>query len=138
MYFDNKGKQVPCPDAAAGLYIRSRSGERVHVNLPPTACGFQIGETSQIQSGGLLQATPHFVQSTQAGRVTRESFAIFLEPEFEDPLSIPKGKTMEDCSDKTLPKQMVPLCSRWKPGQTFGEFHVATVTAFTNCSTDEA
>jgi isopenicillin N synthase-like dioxygenase len=132
MYFssssDQQQEQVSCPDETAGLYIQSRSGEIVHMSIPTTACGFQIGETSQIQSGGLLRATPHAVRS--ASGVTRESFALFLEPEFETPLNLPPGKsTLED--DGTMPPTVVPLHARWKPGQTFGDFHVATVSAFT-------
>ena len=127
-----QAKQTPCPDETAGLYIQSRSGKTVRVSLPESACGFQIGETSQIQSGGLLQATPHAVRSSSG--VTRESFALFLEPLFDDPLKIPPDKTLADCmgpSEASLPPSMTPLSARWKPGQTFGDFHVATVTAFT-------
>jgi hypothetical protein len=127
MYLDKEGQVVPaCPDEAAGLYIQARSGDRVQVRLPPNACGFQIGETSQIQSGGLLQATPHAVlparQHYDDGRmITRESFAVFLEP-----------KTVEDCQAVTakLPASVLPVKARWKPGQTFGDFHLATVQAF--------
>jgi isopenicillin N synthase-like dioxygenase len=130
MYFSSSSDQqqeVSCPDETAGLYIQSRSGEVVRVCIPTTACGFQIGETSQIQSGGLLRATPHAVRSASG---TRESFALFLEPEFETPLDLPPGKiTLED--DGTMPPTVVPLSARWKPGQIFGDFHVATVSAFT-------
>lgn len=116
-----------------GLYIQSRTGEVLRAQLPSQALGFQIGETSQIQSGGVLQATPHAVRSaTQAG-ITRETFAVFLEPEFDDVLEIPIGKTLVDCQDPStpLPPSVLPLKARWKQGQTFGDFHVATVTAFT-------
>ena len=132
MYLVEGRRQITCPDESAGLYIQSRSGTTVRVSLPKSACGFQIGETSQIQSGGLLQATPHAVRSSGGG-VSRESFALFLEPEFHDPLKIPPNKTIEDCmgpSEASLPPSMTPLSARWKPGQTFGDFHVTTVTAF--------
>jgi hypothetical protein len=138
MYLDKDGQVVPsCPDDAAGLYIQARSGERVQVRLPPDACGFQIGETSQIQSGGLLQATPHAVlparrQYDDGRMITREAFAVFLEPEFDAPLAIPAGKTVEDCQRVTakLPASVLPVKARWQPFQTFGDFHIATVTAF--------
>ena len=110
--------------------------------LPSTACGFQIGETSQIQSGGVLQATPHAVQPPRSSDepsnevtlgVTRESFAVFLEPDFDDSLAIPDGKSVQDCqaADTKLPPSVVPLAKRWKAGQTFGDFHFATVSQFT-------
>lgn len=133
IYMDGNGKQVPSPDPAAGLYIQARSGEQVQVRLPANACGFQIGETSQIQSGGLLQATPHAVMPAKAAGVTRETFAVFLEPEFDAPLAIPAGKTVSDCQADTakLPPTVLPVNARWRVGQTFGDFHNATVQAFT-------
>jgi hypothetical protein len=138
MYLNEHGDIVddnnPEDTTAGGLYIQSRSGRIVRVCLPPTACGFQIGETSQIQSGGLLQATPHAVRpgSNNNCMISRESFAVLMEPEFNTPLNIPFGKTVHDCQehDAKLPSTILPLRQRWKPGQTFGDFHVATVTAF--------
>ena len=143
MYFLNNAttgskEQVPSTkgnDATGGLHIQTRTGDIVRAIIPETCCAFQIGETSQIQSGGLLQATPHMVNANAARRgVTRESFAVFLEPEFHTPLKIPVGKSLSDVVDlqrKLLPPTMVPLDRRWKSGQTFGDFHVATVSTFT-------
>lgn len=134
MYLDSDGKETACPDQQAGLYIQDRLGKIHKVSLPADACGFQIGETSQIQSGGCLQATPHAVRPAGTGDVSRETFAVFLEPEFSEPLTIPKGKTVIDCQapDVKLPSSVLPLKDRWSPGSTFGDFHLATVTAFTN------
>jgi hypothetical protein len=133
MYLNSMGEQIACPDDTSGLYIQSRFGENVRVRLPASACAFQIGETSQIQSGGLLQATPHAVRSSGVPGVTRESFALFLEPEFHTVLEIPPNKSLRDCTSPNahLPISLVPLSSRWNPGQTFGDFHNATVSAFT-------
>jgi isopenicillin N synthase-like dioxygenase len=131
MYVDSNGNKLDDPnDDDAGLYIQARSGDIVRVQLHPDALGFQIGETSQIQSGGILQATPHAVQASKQLNMTRESFAVFLEPEFDDPLSLPSNKTVEDVQDRPLPSTVIPLKARWKPGQTFGDFHLATVSAF--------
>lgn len=58
LYIEN-GRIVACPDPQSGLYIKSRSGKLVHAELPPDSLAFQIGETSQVHTGGLLQATPH-------------------------------------------------------------------------------
>jgi isopenicillin N synthase-like dioxygenase len=134
MYLNEQGRAVACAkDDTAGLYIQARSGEIVPVKLPPDACGFQIGETSQIMSGGVLQATPHAVRPTKQPGITREAFAVFLEPDFEDPLELPTGKTAEDvqATETPLPPSVSPLRTRWKPGQTFGDFHEATVSSFT-------
>lgn len=132
MFLDDKGQEVTNVPAGAGLFVQTRSGQVVRVSMPPTVCGFQIGETSQIQTGGLLQATPHAVKSASLPGVTRESFAVFLEPHFDEPLEIPQGRTLEQCQEATavLPPTVQPLRQRWKPGQTFGDFHVATISAF--------
>lgn len=59
LYIDSNGKIVECPDLQAGLYIKSRNGRLAHARLPENALAFQIGETTQVHTGGLLQATPH-------------------------------------------------------------------------------
>mmetsp|Transcript_7875 Transcript_7875/g.16439 ORF Transcript_7875/g.16439 Transcript_7875/m.16439 type:complete len:391 (+) Transcript_7875:270-1442(+) len=135
MFLDENGNQMENPDPEhAGLWIQARSGTLFKVGLPTHCVAFQIGETSQIQSGGVLQATPHAVQPPRNGQgVTRESFAVFLEPEFEEPLNVPPGKTVDDCqgTDIKLPPTVVPLRKRWKAGQKWGDFHHVTVSGFT-------
>ncbi|GKZ00704.1 hypothetical protein MPSEU_001022400 [Mayamaea pseudoterrestris] len=135
IYLDSDGIELAggCPDADAGLYIQSRSGQVVKAVLPPNACAFQIGETSQIQSGGILQATPHAVKPPRQAGITRESFALFMEPEFTHELSIPPARSLNDVQDLSvaLPANVLPLKARYKLGQTFGDFHHATVSAFT-------
>lgn len=139
--FLRDGTPVPCPDATSGLYIRARTGERVRVSLPDDHCAFQIGETSQILSGGVLRATPHAVLCGLSSHgVTRESFAVFLEPEFDHALHVPRGFAVEDChgvvgDDDDAGLGLQPLSARWKPGQTFGDFHLATVSSFTTTTT---
>lgn len=59
--------QVPCPDDNAGLYIRTRDGETVRVTAPSDWLLFQIGESAQIHTGGVLQvcvanSCPHMPQ----------------------------------------------------------------------------
>ena len=134
MYLEEDGTQVACPDSDAGLYIMSRTGKLVHVSLPSGSLGFQIGETSQIHTGGILQATPHAVRGCRAGdkKISRESFAVFMEPEFDDDMDLPQGKTVEDVQRQTvhLPKTVRTLQSRWSQGQNFGEFSAATFAAF--------
>jgi len=133
MFLDANGQPVACPDPErSGLFVQARSGgPPVKVHIPVTDCAFQIGESSQIVSGGLLQATPHAVLCSTGG-ATRESFAVFLEPEFGAPLDVPAGKTIEDCQGVVANPELKlpPLKARWKPGQTFGDFHLATVSAF--------
>jgi isopenicillin N synthase-like dioxygenase len=47
-----------------GLYVRNRKSELIKVTIPADCIAFQIGETAQIHSGGILQATPHAVKGT--------------------------------------------------------------------------
>ena len=51
------------------------------VNIPADAVAYQIGETSQILSGGKLQATPHVVVTNpNTSGVSRNTMAVFMGP----------------------------------------------------------
>jgi len=139
IYTNKEGKVCENPDPLSGLYVRSRSGKLVKVNLPKedNCISFQIGETSQIHSGGLLQATPHAVRGAsgeKARGISRQTFAVFMEPEYDGTMELPAGKTVEDVQTseaaKHLPASVRTLASRWKKGQDFGEFSEATFSAF--------
>lgn len=133
IYLEQDGTPVACPDEKAGLYIKSRTGKLVHVSLPLGSLGFQIGETSQIHTGGILQATPHAVRGCiDSDKISRESFAVFMEPEMDGDMDLPSGKTVHDVQRSTghLPLTVKTLKSRWTPGMNFGEFSDATFAAF--------
>lgn len=139
MYLNANGEEVANPDPTAGLYLKSRSGEVVQARIPADCLAFQIGESQQIHSGGLLQATPHCVRAGDrtlaANRgVSRETFGLFLQPEFDWPMSVPSGRTPADASRgssrASLPPGVTPLASRWDPAQTFGDFSNATLGAY--------
>lgn len=132
MYLDADGNQVRCEDEKSGLYVQARNGQICHVSLPDDAIGFQIGETSQIHSGGVLQATPHAVRGSSIPNITRQAFAVFMEPEYHGTMNLPIDRTVEDVQDASikLPSSVKTLCSRWKPGMNFGEFSEATFSAF--------
>ena len=59
LYLDGEGNVVDPPDVQAGLYIKSRDGRLVRARIPEGAVAFQVGETAQVHTGGLLKATPH-------------------------------------------------------------------------------
>lgn len=135
MYLDSNGNIVECPDAKAGLYIKSRNGKLVHAKLPANALAFQVGETAQIHTGGLLQATPHAVRGCKgSSNVSRETFAIFMEPEYHSKMDLPVGRSLADTqcieAEQHLPSTVRTLRSRWKMGMSFGEFSNATFAAF--------
>lgn len=62
--------------------------------MDPTCLAFQIGETAQIVSGGIVEATPHAVvrgeEEIREG-LNRNTFAVFMGPKFNERLNVPKG-----------------------------------------------
>ncbi|XP_050211941.1 uncharacterized protein LOC126662090 isoform X2 [Mercurialis annua] len=60
--FKRDGVDIPCPDSAAGLYIRTRTDQIVKVVYGEDELAFQVGETTEILSRGYLCATPHCVR----------------------------------------------------------------------------
>ncbi|KAJ5106363.1 hypothetical protein N7456_003038 [Penicillium angulare] len=70
------------PDPAAGLYIRSRTGDIVKVNIPRDCLAFQTGEALQLITRGKFRAVPHFVKGakTGEGRIARNTLAVFTQP----------------------------------------------------------
>jgi len=124
---------------SVGLYARSRSSELIKIGIPVDHIGFQIGETAQVHTGGILQATPHAVRGSNVPGVSRETFAVFMEPNWSEPMVCPADidptSAQSQSSAANLPKGVPPLALRWqasngteegKPVQTFGEFSEAT------------
>ncbi|KAF6991785.1 hypothetical protein CFC21_008834 [Triticum aestivum] len=90
--FMKNSAEVPCPDSAAGLYIRTRDNRVVKVTFGEDELAYQIGETTEILSRGRLCATPHCVQapSTEnASNVERSTFAMFMQPDWNETLKFP-------------------------------------------------
>ncbi|GAB5033508.1 Hypothetical protein NocV09_01400420 [Nannochloropsis oceanica] len=168
MYLDVEGREVDvCSSTSSsassnseddeeeeddgGLYALSRGGEVVKILLLPHQLAFQIGETAQIHSGGLLRATPHAVKGsttrTKKG-LSRETFAVFMEPEMHEPMTMPEGRTVDDvCKKQGIMESdggkecegreggrvgvSVPsLASRWDPSIDFAEFTSRTLKSY--------
>ncbi|EAW08259.1 uncharacterized protein ACLA_029920 [Aspergillus clavatus NRRL 1] len=91
--------ELPCsPDPKAGLYIRSRTGAIVKVNIPRDCLAFQTGEALELITRGKFRAVPHFVKGARpvgGGRIARNTLAVFTQPNL--------GEEVE-------------------PGKSFGEF----------------
>jgi isopenicillin N synthase-like dioxygenase len=71
------------PDPHAGLYIRSRDGSTVKVNIPRDCLAFQTGEALELITQGKFKAVPHFVRGVGAGgegRIARNTLAVFTQP----------------------------------------------------------
>ncbi|CAM9595969.1 unnamed protein product, partial [Choristocarpus tenellus] len=141
MFLNQAGEETDPKDPLCGLYIVSRQGRLVKVGVPqghkPWSClMFQIGETTQILSGGILQATPHAVRSTkQPGMyVSRESFAVFMQPEWDEDMAPPRGTdpsaVISQHTESLLPPGSTPIHHRWSPGNNFSQFTKRTLEAF--------
>ena len=134
MYVAEDGKEIPNPDPAAGLYIRSRHHKVVHLKPPPRAMCFQIGETAQVHSGGALQATPHAVRAAAAPGVARATLAVFMEPEWHTSMDAPAAEDSDRVTrgarGELLPPGVPPLQGRWEPGIDFGEFSERTFASY--------
>ncbi|OEL34474.1 hypothetical protein BAE44_0004504 [Dichanthelium oligosanthes] len=90
--FTKNSSEIPCPDSAAGLYIRTRDNQVVKVVFDEDQLAYQIGETTEILSRGYLCATPHCVQapsSENASNVDRSTFALFMQPDWNEKLKFP-------------------------------------------------
>ncbi|KAK6136399.1 hypothetical protein DH2020_029856 [Rehmannia glutinosa] len=91
--FTRDGVEISCPDTAAGLYVKTRSGQIVKVVYGEDEIAYQIGETTEILSRGQLCATPHCVQAPkgEAGYgVERSTFALFMQPDWDEKLIFPE------------------------------------------------
>jgi len=119
---DDPLHEVNNPDPEAGLYARTRAGKEVKVSIPRDCLAFQIGETSQIVSGGHLMATPHAVQAVkhpEGEKYVRNTFAVFMQPNFDVLIHPPAQGELERGK-----------VNRFAGPMTFGEYHRLTVGGY--------
>jgi isopenicillin N synthase-like dioxygenase len=127
---DRTGTIIDCPDDAAGLYVMNRMNQVQRVVIPPDCMAVQMGECTQIVTGGAVAATPHCVRgvgpaanantSTRTGRISLPCF-IDTPPAFL--LTMPSGCTREQVLDAAVVNDKVPpLSKRWIDGMPFGIF----------------
>ncbi|KAL7563724.1 hypothetical protein ACA910_020414 [Epithemia clementina (nom. ined.)] len=127
MYVDHgTGQIIPNPDPDAGLYVLDRNNVCHRVNLPSDCVAVQIGECTQIVTGGVVGATPHCVRGPSvSSSVSRISLACFVDTAPSFPLLAPQGSSREEVlAESGLPNRRVPpLNARWTTdGMTFGDF----------------
>lgn len=86
-------KVVQSPSPTSGLYIRTRSGDLTKISISADCLAFQTGEALELATAGRLRATPHCVRvggggdATYASSVSRETFALFMQPNVDQQLS---------------------------------------------------
>ncbi|KAJ7956597.1 2-oxoglutarate (2OG) and Fe(II)-dependent oxygenase superfamily protein [Quillaja saponaria] len=111
--FRRDGVEIPCPDSAAGLYIRTRTDQIVKVVYAEDDIAYQIGETTEILSGSYLCATPHCVKAPkgeEASGIERSTFALFMQPDWDEELNFPE--------EIHIHKELIPSYA----ALTFGEY----------------
>jgi len=128
IYFDPSDPSIEV-DHGKGLQILPYgSSDLESVELEEDSIGFQIGETAQMLTYGVLRATPHSVQPLSTGddnttSPSRASFALFMQPD-------PKYEIFLDDQfhDSVLkpnpnaPQELPDLRHRFSNGMTFAEF----------------
>lgn len=136
LYLDHTTGKVldTCPDDQAGLYVADRQDEIHRVVIPPDCMAIQMGECTQILSGGVVCATPHWVRAAKAPNVSRVSLAAFVDTPPQFPLYTPKGQSKEYvCHSDQQSKRVPPLEKRWtENGMAFGDFLTQTFEMYYN------
>ena len=90
------------PDPKAGLYIRSRTGDTVKVNIPKDCLAFQTGEALELITQGKFRAVPHSVKASGHARIARNTLAVFTQPNLGEYLE--PGKTFADFAREVVEK----------------------------------
>lgn len=134
LYVDHStGVAVDCPDPDAGLYVATRQGT-FRVEIPSDCMAVQMGECTQIVSGGVFSATPHCVRGISSSKqpIARISLPCFVDTPPSFPLRMPHGCDLKEVMEASVPNDRVPpLEKRWtNDGMTFGDFLTQTFTLY--------
>jgi isopenicillin N synthase-like dioxygenase len=110
------------------------------VVIPPDCMAVQMGECTQIVTGGAVAATPHCVRgvgpaannNTANTRTARISLPCFIDTPPAFPLTMPSGCTRQQVLDAAVVNDKVPpLSTRWtKDGMPFGTFLQETFSMY--------
>lgn len=146
LYVDHAtGQAVDCPDPAAGLYVVDRTTRQqesgiLHVSLPGDCLAVQMGECTQIVTGGAVRATPHCVRGANATNannnnnpkeIARISLPCFVDTPPTFALTMPDGVD-ETTVLQSITDKVPPLGERWNNGDTFGDFLQKTFSVYYN------
>jgi isopenicillin N synthase-like dioxygenase len=131
----------------AGLYVMEKQNNEVlKIELPPHCMAIQMGECTQILTGGALVATPHCVRGASSSDIpiARASLACFIDTPPTFPLSVPAGLDRESVIGQQQVQgqqqkgRIPPLEARWtNNGMLFGEFLAQTFQMYYGWSADK-
>lgn len=105
-------------DSNSGLFIKNRDGDVLKAEIKPEMLCFQVGEVTQVMSGGRLRPTPHAVLAGGLQGVSRNTLAVFLAPKPDFIMSAPKEHSLIFEDYEGVPH----IKNRWNDGMTFGAF----------------
>jgi isopenicillin N synthase-like dioxygenase len=78
-FLDPNGKRCAKPDDKSGLYLRTRSDDKLVAGTAPAGCIVaQVGQQLEILTGGRMHATPHVITATGVPGYSRASMAHFV------------------------------------------------------------
>ena len=120
--------EIECPDSSSGLYVRTRKGALVKIVMTKDVLGFQVGEALEALTGGRVAATPHCVRAARNTATTRCTFALFMQPHWNTPLS-PTRQVETDSTGSHHTEEHAEI-DHWTPGMTFGDFSKAKFAAY--------
>lgn len=88
----------------------------------------QIGETTEIITGGEIKALPHAVLSSGGNKeVSRNTLALFYDPVPDFPLNLPDKYDEKLFVDNGLTPT---LRGRLEKGDTYGDFYIRSLNNF--------
>lgn len=133
-YHDDAAVQVvqKCPDAAAGLYVvPDGHAQPSHVRYEPDVLAFQLGETAQLLTGGILRATSHAVRAPgkeYCSSLSRTTMAVFFQPDPEYKIQIPASQNISTVLSTS--SMVPPLSDRFCVGDSFASFVTKTTRMY--------
>ncbi|KAL4469872.1 hypothetical protein ABPG72_011093 [Tetrahymena utriculariae] len=133
IYTDENGEVIDnFYDPQGGLFAKNRFADQQRLKIPQDCLAFQIGETSQILTGGILEATPHCVvrgPKAIGTKISRNTFACFMQPNFGYPLNVPEGMDPNGAVNREA--YSVPaLKNRWENGISYLKYSFNSFAAY--------
>ena len=64
--------------------------------------------------------------------ISRNTFAVFMNPNYDEIMSTPNGKSSENVYKPSVMKEVPGLDARWKEGVTFETFEANTFAQYYN------
>lgn len=102
LYVDEHDEEIKFIPQEGGLYAKNRSDNKKRIAIPANMLAFQLGESTQIHTGGSLMATPHCVVRSKelAGKhIGRTAFALFMQSDPLEVMSVPEGVDLKKVSE---------------------------------------